>query len=267
MGHALTGVLDPGAIDHRPDLAARVWPWLERMFTRAVEDHITAVRALFPDATIVIVSDHGMEGSSRTVHPNVALRDAGLLALDADGQLSLAGTRAVHVWGNGGGIFINTTDRKGGIVPPGERASVKRRVAAALLAVRDPATGGAPIRAVIDTDIDGLTLGIGGDASAELYIDLAPGYDLSSAFDRKDAVTRQPGSGSGDHVGGFWHRGLQAIFFAVGPGVAAGARPGLVRAVDVAPTVARLLGIPPLPRAEGRALDLAHVPSAPDPPR
>jgi predicted AlkP superfamily phosphohydrolase/phosphomutase len=262
MGHALAGVLDPSTMGYRADVAERVWPWVERMFARAIEGHTKAVRDLFPDAAIVIVSDHGMEGSSRTVHPNVALREAGLLALDAHGQLSLSGTLALHVYGNGGGIFINTADRKGGIVPLEERARVKRRVTAALLAVRDPLTGIAPIRAVIDTDIDGLALGLGGDASAELYIDLAPGSDLSAEFDRKDIVTAQDGSGSGDHGGGFWHRGLQAIFFAHGPGIAAGARPGLVRAIDVAPTVARLLGIPPPAHAEGRALDLTYAPSA-----
>jgi hypothetical protein len=113
---------------------------------------------------------------------------------------------------------------------------------------------------VIDTDIDGMALGLGGDASAELYVDLAPGYDLSAAFGGKDMVTAQSASGSGDHGGGFWHRGLHAVFFAVGPGIAPGARPGMVRAVDVAPTVARLLGIPPPPRAEGRALDLTYAP-------
>jgi predicted AlkP superfamily phosphohydrolase/phosphomutase len=266
LGHALAGILDPTTMGYRPEVAARAWPWVERMFVRAVDHHVEMVRERFPDATIVIVSDHGMEGSSRTVHPNVALRTAGLLALDANGQLSLAGTEALHLYGNGGGIFINTVDRKGGIVPLADRARVKSRATAALLAVRDPLTGAAPIRAVIDTDIDGMALGIGGDASAELYVDLAPGYDLSATFDGKDAVTSQPGSGSGDHGGGFWHRGLHAIFFALGPGVAAGARPGLARAIDVAPTVARLLGMPPLPRAEGRALDLTYRPAATDSP-
>jgi predicted AlkP superfamily phosphohydrolase/phosphomutase len=267
LGHALAGLLDPNTMGYRAEVAERAWPWVERMFARAVDQHVTAVRERFPDATIVIVSDHGMEGSSRTVHPNVALRQAGLLALDAQGQLSLAGTQALHLYGNGGGIFINTADRKGGVVPLAERARVKSRAAAALLAVRDPLTGAAPVRAIIDTDIDGMALGIGGDASAELYVDLAPGYDLSAAFDGTDAVTAQAGLGSGDHGGGFWHRGLHAIFFAMGPGVAAGARPGLARAIDVAPTVARLLGMPPLPRAEGRALDLTYQPAADTPSR
>ena len=47
---------------------------------------------------------------------------------------------------------------------------------------------------------------------------------------------------------------MAGIFLAIGRGVPAGARPTAVRMIDVAPTVARLLGIDPPRHAEGRAI-------------
>jgi predicted AlkP superfamily pyrophosphatase or phosphodiesterase len=51
---------------------------------------------------------------------------------------------------------------------------------------------------------------------------------------------------------------MQGIFLALGRGVAPGARPGRVRAVDVAPTLAALLGIEPPRQSEGEAVLLSR---------
>jgi len=48
---------------------------------------------------------------------------------------------------------------------------------------------------------------------------------------------------------------MAGIFLAIGRGVPAGARPDSVRMIDVAPTVARVLGIDPPRNAEGRPID------------
>jgi arylsulfatase A-like enzyme len=50
---------------------------------------------------------------------------------------------------------------------------------------------------------------------------------------------------------------MSALFGAIGRGVAAGARPGTVRAVDVAPTVLALLGVPIPDWMEGQPIPLA----------
>jgi predicted AlkP superfamily pyrophosphatase or phosphodiesterase len=50
------------------------------------------------------------------------------------------------------------------------------------------------------------------------------------------------------------HPDMGAIFFALGRGVVPGSRPAEVRAIDVAPTVARLLGIEPPRHAEGEPI-------------
>ena len=50
---------------------------------------------------------------------------------------------------------------------------------------------------------------------------------------------------------------MGAFLAAIGRGVTAGARPGTVRAVDVAPTVLALLGVPIPAWMEGRPIPLA----------
>lgn len=55
---------------------------------------------------------------------------------------------------------------------------------------------------------------------------------------------------------------MGGIFLALGRGVGAGTNPGEVRALDVAPTVLSLLGLPVPSAMEGRPIDLAEPPSA-----
>jgi hypothetical protein len=49
---------------------------------------------------------------------------------------------------------------------------------------------------------------------------------------------------------------MSAIFFAAEPDVGRGALPQ-IRAIDVAPTIAKILGVPPAPTVQGSIIDLA----------
>ena len=57
-----------------------------------------------------------------------------------------------------------------------------------------------------------------------------------------------------DGRGEIAHWEQQTIFFAMGRGVPAGAKPGVVRTIDVAATVSDLLGIEPPLQSEGRSI-------------
>jgi predicted AlkP superfamily phosphohydrolase/phosphomutase len=255
-GHALGGMLDPDTPGHDPALAARIWPYYEQLFKACVDDYVAAMRRLLPDATIVMGADHGVEGNLRLWYPNTALRNAGLLATTANGQIDLARTQAAFLYSHGGGVFVNTTRYKDGIVAAGDRATVKAAVRRALLSARDPDTGEPLVRAVFDTDLDGEALGVGGEVSPDLYFDSTPGVAASAAANRNELARPTSKVGLGAHGPFPTRRRLHGIFYAVGPGVRAGARPGLVRQVDAAPTAAHLLGIPPPAHATGRALPL-----------
>jgi hypothetical protein len=58
------------------------------------------------------------------------------------------------------------------------------------------------------------------------------------------------------------HPEMRGIFLAAGRGVPAGVRSGDVRSLDVAPTVARLLGIEPPRSCEGRPIEAIAPPPA-----
>ncbi len=255
-GHALGGMLDPDTPGHDPALAERVWPVYEELFRRCMDDYVATLRRLLPEATLVIGADHGVEGFRRWWYPNAVLRDAGLLTENADGTIDLARTRALFLYSHGGGVHVNTVRHKGGIVSEAERASVKALARAALLAARDPDTGTPLVRAVVDTETEGEARGIGGEVAPDLYPDPTPGYYGSGRFGSKVIVGPPVPLGMGGHGAPPTRRRLHGIFYAVGPGVRAGARPGVVRQVDAAPTVARLLGIGPPSQSAGKPVPL-----------
>lgn len=252
-GHALVGMLDPDAPGHDPAVAARIWPYYEQIFKACVDDYVAAVRRQLPEATLVIGADHGVEGNLRTWYPNVALREAGLLETTDRGQIDLSRTRAAYLH-SPGGVFVNSTRFKGGIVGDADRGAVKAAARKALLSARDPETGVPLVRAVFDTDLDGAGLGVGGELAPDLYFDTTPGYSANTQPNRDELARSIAPVGAGVHGPFPWRRRLQGIFYAVGPGVRAGTHLGVVRQVDAAPTVARLLGVPPPAQSEGRAL-------------
>jgi len=253
-GHALAGMLDPDTPEHDPVLAAKIWPYYEEMFARAADDYVAAIRRLVPEATVVVGTDHGVEGNRRFWYPNAVLREAGLL-VDTDNGPDLSKTRAIFLHGHGGGVFVNSTRFEGGIVAESDRAEVKRLARKALLSARDPDTDTPLVRAVFDTDLDGEALGVGGEVAPDLYLDPTPGYQ-AGAFTGQKVVGPSRPMGLGAHGPFPTRRRLHGIFYAVGPGVRAGARPGIVRQVDAAPTVARLLGIDPPLNSVGRVLPI-----------
>ena len=253
--HSLLGMVDPASSAYRPALAERVRPHLEQLFARCADDYVALLRRRFPDAVILVVSDHGVEGTGRTLYPNAILAQAGLLHLRDDGTVDLSRTRAVYLDGRPGAVTINGTWWKSGIVSADERSEVKRAVAAALLEARDPETGEHVVRAVLDPERDGEALGFG-SIGVDLVFDAAPDYATSAALGRASIAERGAPTGEGEHGPAPFRRKLHGILYAAGPGLRAGTRLPLVQSTDVAPTVAALLGIPPPKNAVGRALPL-----------
>ena len=98
-------------------------------------------------------------------------------------------------------------------------------------------------------------MGIGGESGGDLYVDLLPGYDFDARVGAASFVTqRQP---HGDHGFNPLRSSMRTIMVLNGPGIAAGQRLQGVRIIDFAPTLAGLLGLPPLKDATGRVLEEA----------
>jgi len=250
--HLWHGRLDPSLAGHDPALAGRLRPFLDEVLAAsdAFVGHV-ADRA-GAETLIAVGADHGMGGVDGVVSPNVALRRAGLLAVDPRGEIDLARTRAVYFTGNSTFVLINRSDREGGIVKPEEEDAVRRDVASALLAIRDPLTGRSPVTAVVDPrEAKGRDPSFGGPEGGDLYLSLLPGYDLSADVSG-EAV--EPVAPRGAHGLNPERPEMLASFVVAGPGVAAGARLGTIRQIDVAPTLCALLGISPPAQATGRVL-------------
>lgn len=252
-GHTLMAFLDPSLPGHDPKLATKIRPYYEDVIKLHDQWVGTAYDALSKDYAFIIVSDHGMEGTNRKVYINKILVDAGLAAVDASGKLD---TKRSKIFAPGWGEFglvVNDTVWKGGIVLPGERASVIEAATNALLAARDPQTGTQIIRAVFDS-AEIRHLGLGGVNGQDVYLDFAKGYAPSSSMSKTVASVITDLGGSGVH--GFLplRDKMQAICYVGGKGVQARGELRGVRQIDIHPTVCELLGITPSRFAVGRSL-------------
>lgn len=251
-GHTWIGVMDPASPRYDPAIAAKYWPYYEAI-VELEDDWLGDMLHLGGDDTLVcLVSDHGMQGTDKQFNPNAVLEQAGLLTLK-DGRIDLSASRAfVPSWGDFA-VRVNTTDWKGGIVPPEDTSAVVERARRALLAATDPENGRQiVVSAFAPEEVVGL--GIGGPTGGDLYYDVAPGYYPlpKDGAPMLKKLTRP--IGAGDHGYFPLRRSMQAIFYLSGPGVANGAQIPGVRQIDIAPTLSRLLGIPPPRDAVGRVV-------------
>jgi predicted AlkP superfamily pyrophosphatase or phosphodiesterase len=187
------------------------------------------------DRTAIIVSgDHGFQDVQRVVFPNQILADAGLRGCPRPG----IGWRATaHLSGGAAAVFVAPPDR----------------AAAALLAETALRGAGAErLRVVSRRELDEL----GAMPEAAFAIEAGPGFELvgscSPAAPRLETAAR-PGS-RGMHGYLPSRPGMATGFVAAGAGVRAGVALERIRLVDIAPTAARLLGVP-APPVEGRVLE------------
>lgn len=254
MAHLTYGYLDEGLPSHDPDRAAAMRPLfvgafreVDRVLGRAFA---VAERA---GAHLLVVGDHGMAGTDRRAHLNVALERAGLLAFGADGLPDLSRTEALLLSTGDGSVAVNRAFRPGGVVESAGEADVLRAAREALLALRTP-EGGPVVTGFLEPSNDG-AVRFGGDSTGDLFPILAPGL-RSSPLPAPEVVAPAPPAGG--H--GFLSTRLDmlAVFAAWGPRVAPGAWPRS-SALEVLPTALDLLGLPPDPALPGRSL-LADAP-------
>ena len=257
VAHELVGLVDPTLASYDKERAAAHWEDIAKGFE--LQDRYLGIileAAERDSAHVIVVSDHGMSGTDRLVHLNVALEQAGLLSLNPDRTIDLSATRALAPPLADGSIAVNTTDRQGGIVPPEERDEVLRLVREALSALTDPDTGEPVITAFFEPAWNGL-LQPGGASTGELFLELAPGYYPTDWTDGDVAIERtEP---RGNHIFVPTRREMLSICAAWGPRVRAGVNWGKVRAIDIVPTVLELLELEVPADLPGRSLAPART--------
>ena len=182
------------------------------------------------DTAIVITGDHGFYRVHSAFQPNVALREAGLLQTDEAGRITgwqaMAHRSAIR------------------LKDPGDRATAER----VEKLFRDLASG--PYRGLFRIVDRAEIAERGGDPEALLFLDPSEGYTTAAGTTGEFLIASSRG---GDH--GYipdapaMHTGL----ILAGAGITRGIGMPLARQIDIAPTVARLLGLT-LPHAEGVAM-------------
>lgn len=254
-GHTWMGALDPSSIRHDPKLAAKIWPLYEKVYQLQDRWLGKLLDLAGPENVVCLVSDHGMQGNHKTVYVNTILARAGLVAWDASGRIDLSRTKVCAPPYAEFFLVVNGTDRKAGIVEPGERAAVLSLAFQALRTAKEPITGKALVQAVYRSEDHG-ELGFGGELGGDVLLDFADDYYPSAS--RSDNITGVVASPIGNGVhGGFSKRPkLQAICYMAGGPIAKGKRGPTIRQIDVAPTLCALLGIRPPAQSAGSVIDV-----------
>ena len=210
--------------------------WGYQLVDRAVETYVSFASEA---DHVVVVSDHGMTPITHEVRVNHALRDAGLVAVDARGRLDRA--RSQVLFGRNC-LLVHTADWKGGVVPVADRDAVLDRAIAVLRAIRAPGDARPVITAAFWSRADRERLGFGGPNGHDACFDARPGYMMSWSLD-DGPVVRERLRPTGDHGYLPTRPDMLGILIAAGPRLPRGGRWPLQRAIDVAPLVSDLLGI------------------------
>ena len=249
IGHLLYGRLDERLATHDPSLAAALRPVLAGAFGEV--DRVLGRLFRLAEASgahLLVVSDHGMSGTDRFAHLNVALADAGLLAFGPDGAVDLSGTQAMLLPTADGSVGINRVSRPAGIVPPEEEAEVLAAARSALSGIR---AGGEPVVTGFLAPATGGRVLPGGPSTGDLFPVLRPGF-LATARFAEEVVTAAPPAGN--HGFQPTRRDMLAVLAAWGPRVPPGSEWPRASALDVVPTALDLLGLPADPALPGRSL-------------
>lgn len=178
--------------------------------------------------TFLVVSDHGFKGYTNEIRSAVALRAAGL-----------ANAAYVLPEGGTGFLYLNSTNS----------AEVSRKVL-------ETVKGIPGIQDVITSDRFtelGLPLPGKDPQMFDVLLTAKPGYSFSGATGGPVTAAVPQQAGSHGYVAS--DPDLDAIFIASGYGVNARGKLKEVRTIDIAPTIAKLLGVP-LPNVKGTPLPL-----------
>jgi predicted AlkP superfamily pyrophosphatase or phosphodiesterase len=205
-----------------------------------VRDVVEAVEAagLRDRTTFFVVSDHGFIAYRRTILPNVHLRKSGLLKLENDKVVS----RDAYSLAQGGAAFVYVLD--------------KSRRSTTLQNLKAKFKGHDGVAAVFE-DREFPELGLptpdADPRMPDLILAAKDGYTFGDDAKGDNIITSIPAE-KGTHGTLATDPLMYGTFIASGAGIRPGTKLDLINGVDVAPTIARLLGLR-MPNVDGRVLD------------
>jgi predicted AlkP superfamily pyrophosphatase or phosphodiesterase len=201
---------------------------------RALED-----ARLLERSTVFVVSDHGFKSTRRSIRPNVLLREQGLLKVEGGSIICDA-----YVVPEGGTAMVYVTD-------PSNRALVPK-----LRSLFQSVEGVDRVLGPADFPALGLPRPEEYSQMADLVLAAKDGYAFAAAHEGSPVV-EVPESGAHGYLS--TDPALNALFVAWGKEIRKGVVLDVVNNLDLAPTIASLLGIQ-MEGVAGRKLDAILVP-------
>ncbi len=192
---------------------------------------------VYEDTNFVILSDHGQMDIHSNIHLNVLFREAGLLEVAPDGGIY---NWKAYSQSNGFSTTVHLVDNT--------NKKLYDQVYACLLQLQESGKYG--IRKIYTKDELLEQYGQAGPYS--FMVEAQDGYSFSNSWTAELPIVPLAGGIGGAH-GHTPERGPQPVFMAHGPDFKEGARIDRAKMVDVAPTLAAVLG-QTLADAEGRAM-------------
>jgi predicted AlkP superfamily pyrophosphatase or phosphodiesterase len=185
----------------------------------------------------VVVSDHGFLPVTRQLNPNERFKRAGLLSVDPAGHIS--SWRAVfHSSGGSGFVYLQDP----------EDATTRAKVAAVLEELRaDPGNG------IDQVWTAGDIARLGGPRAAGFGLNMRAGYYTGEGHRTLLTSTlgdEESGGMRGGHGYAPSRREIQSAFIAAGPTTRGVGNLGTIRMTQIAPTLARWLGVELSPLAD-----------------
>jgi predicted AlkP superfamily pyrophosphatase or phosphodiesterase len=192
---------------------------------------------LTPSTTFVVVSDHGFRLVKRQIRLNAAFMKAGLLRVQ-DGKI-LQSDAYVVPEGGSAIVYLTVPDPTGDLLARARKAITGVEGVDAIIEPADYPRLGLPLPSVNDQ------MGV-------LFITPKAGYAFTAVVGEDVVVDAVEGS-LGAHGYPATDPDLSALFIASGAGITPGSKLDVIDNVDVAPTVAAVLGLT-LVNADGRVL-------------
>jgi predicted AlkP superfamily phosphohydrolase/phosphomutase len=279
--HVLYGGIDPKASYYDPEEAPAILDRIRRVYAE-VDERIGRILADvdLEETLVCVVSDHGFSSIEWNPYLKHHLARAGLLRFDLDsrtGEMKVdwSRTKAYPLEPCHAHIFVNLQGRDpDGIVDPADYGKVQEEIIDALMAMRDPVTGRRVVTLAVRKE-EAATLGVfenqGFDRIGDVLFALRPQY-MANPFVYPVAVKYRDGTErripnpegyepamlhrnfTGVHLSLPAIREMHATLVLAGEGVPNHRRKTPINVVDLAPTLAHLLGVPVPRDAEGNVL-------------
>ncbi|MDQ7800552.1 MAG: alkaline phosphatase family protein [Armatimonadota bacterium] len=277
--HVLYGGIEPRARTYDPDTADRWWAAIRRVYQEVDAGVGEILKCVDPDRTVILaVSDHGFTHLDFFPFIKYALAEAGLIHFTLDpetGQMQVdwSRTKCYPLEPGHAHIFINLKGRDpDGCVDPADYERVQDQIIDALMRLKDPVTGETVVAVAVrkqDARILGIHPGPGFDRIGDVLYAWKPGYMANpyvyraavKYFDGTERITvnrelfeasRLLHNFTGAHLTLPTVPEMHAAVILAGPGIRHVWPDQPIDLVDLAPTLAPLLGIPTPRHAEGR---------------